>query len=169
MAKKKSIIPLIAATGILFLISKGVAAGPVTVPKSSSGDRGLRNKNPGNIRKSDERFNGEVRPSTDLSFKQFISMPYGYRAMFKLIQNYLYGGFDTIRKIISRWSPPNENDTEAHIKYVSTRAGKGPDEKVGYFDPSTIIKIVKGISRVENGVDAVDRDVSDGYNLWLNE
>ncbi|MBX9055585.1 structural protein P5, partial [Parabacteroides merdae] len=47
--------------------------------------RGLRNNNPGNIRINGDLFQGEVRPSKDKSFKQFTTMAYGYRAMFKIL------------------------------------------------------------------------------------
>ena len=47
--------------------------------------RGLSNRNPGNIRQSAVRYKGEVRPSRDPAFKQFESMPWGYRAIFVLL------------------------------------------------------------------------------------
>lgn len=50
--------------------------------------RGLRNNNPGNIRINNDLFQGEVGPSEDKSFKQFTTMAYGYRAMFKILSNY---------------------------------------------------------------------------------
>ena len=50
--------------------------------------RGLRNRNPGNIRRSGVRYKGEVRPSTDPAFKQFGSMALGYRAIFVLLDTY---------------------------------------------------------------------------------
>lgn len=45
--------------------------------------RGLRNNNPGNIRLSSTKYQGEVQPSQDTAFKQFESMAYGYRAIFR--------------------------------------------------------------------------------------
>lgn len=47
--------------------------------------RGLRNNNPGNIRRNSDVFQGEIRPSKDKSFKQFETMPYGYRAIFRIL------------------------------------------------------------------------------------
>ena len=68
--------------------------------------RGLRNNNPGNIRINNDLFQGEVRPSEDKSFKQFTTMAYGYRAMFKILSNFLKNyKLDTIRKMITRWAP----------------------------------------------------------------
>ena len=82
--------------------------------------RGLSNRNPGNIRQSAVRYKGEVRPSRDPAFKQFESMPWGYRAIFVLLDTYrIRHGLDTIRGMISRWAPPSENRTEAYIRAVA--------------------------------------------------
>ena len=70
--------------------------------------RGLQNCNPGNIRQSKVRYKGEVRPSRDSAFKQFESLAWGYRAIFVLLDTYrIRYGLDTIRGMISRWSPPH--------------------------------------------------------------
>ena len=37
----------------------------------------------------------------------------------------------TIRAIISRWAPPNENNTKRYIENVSRLTGIGPDEPLG--------------------------------------
>ena len=67
--------------------------------------RGLSNRNPGNIRQSAVRYKGEVRPSRDPAFKQFESMPWGYRAIFILLDTYrIRHGLETIRGMISRWA-----------------------------------------------------------------
>ena len=72
--------------------------------KKNNLPRGLRNNNPGNIRINDDLFQGEIRPSKDKSFKQFTTMAYGYRAMFKILSNYFKNyKLDTIRKLITRW------------------------------------------------------------------
>ena len=92
--------------------------------------RGLRNNNPLNIEKTKggNPWQGEVVPSKDSRFAQFTSMAYGYRAAFKLLNNYQRNyGLDTIRKMISRWAPSNENHTEAYVKTVSGRSGVPAD------------------------------------------
>ena len=128
--------------------------------------RGLRNNYPGNIRINGDLFEGEIIPSKDKSFKQFRTMPYGYRAMFKILRNYINNyKLDTIRKIITRWAPPSENATEAYIKAVSDYSGIGSDEPVSADDRVAMIAIVSGMSRVENGVPAVMSDVTAGLDL----
>ena len=74
--------------------------------------RGLRNRNPGNIRRSGVRYKGECARSTDAEFRQFESMEWGYRAMFVLLDSYSRKGYRTIRQMISRYAPPIENHTE---------------------------------------------------------
>lgn len=129
--------------------------------------RGLRNNNPGNIRINDDLFQGEVRPSRDKSFKQFKTMAYGYRAIFKILRNYLcIYKLDTIRKMVGRWAPPGDNNhTEAYIKAVSDYAGIPADDPINVNDREQMIRIVAGMSKVENGVEADMLDVIAGWNL----
>lgn len=127
--------------------------------------RGLRNNNPGNIRRNSDMFQGEVNPSRDKEFKQFKTMPYGYRAMFKILSNYYRKySLTTIRKMIGRWAPKNENNTDAYVSLVSSYSGIGPDDLIS-FDSEQMIRIVAGMSRVENGREAVMSDVISGWNL----
>lgn len=128
--------------------------------------RGLRNNNPGNIRINSDMFRGEVRPSRDKSFKQFESVVYGYRAMFKILQNYhTRYALTTIRQMITRWAPEKENNTAAYIEAVSDYAGISADDPININDREQMIRIVAGMSKVENGVGAVMTDVVQGWNL----
>lgn len=122
---------------------------------------------PGNIRINDDLFQGEVRPSRDKSFKQFETMAYGYRAIFKILRNYLcIYKLDTIRKMVGRWAPPGDNNhTEAYIKAVSDYAGIPADDPINVNDREQMIRIVAGMSKVENGVEADMLDVIAGWNL----
>ena len=135
--------------------------------KKNNLPRGLRNNNPGNIRINGDLFQGEVRPSKDKSFKQFETMAYGYRAMFVILRNYIRNyKLDTIRKMISRWAPPKDNNhTEAYIKAVSDYAGIPADDPINVNDREQMIRIVAGMSRVENGVEADMPDVITGWLL----
>ena len=129
--------------------------------------RGLSNRNPGNIRQSAVRYKGEVRPSRDPAFKQFESMPWGYRAIFVLLDTYrIRHGLDTIRGMISRWAPPSENHTEAYIRAVSADTGIGPDEALDTLDPATMIPVAAAISRVENGTAADPNEIRRGWELF---
>lgn len=126
----------------------------------------MRNNNPGNIRHSRDLFRGELRTRSDWEYKQFKNMAYGYRAMFKILQSY-YRNYklDTLRKMITRWAPPTENDTEAYIRSVSDYAGIPADAPVDINNREQMVGIVAGMSRVENGRKAELSDVIAGWNM----
>lgn len=128
--------------------------------------RGILNNNPCNIRINSDKFVGEVRPSQDKAFKQFDTMSHGYRAAFRVLRTYINNyKCDTIRKIISRWAPKNENHTENYIKVVSERSGIPADDPVYADNREMMIRIVAAMSFVENGLEAVMSDVIRGWEL----
>ena len=129
--------------------------------------RGLRNFNPGNIRQSKMKYLGEVRPSRDAAFKQFETMAWGYRAMFVLLHTYSRNGYRTLRQMITRYAPPIENHTESYIAHVSRWAEVFPDAPLNTLDPAVMIPVVTAMSRMENGLDAVDADVREGWRLFM--
>lgn len=116
--------------------------------------RGIRNNNPGNIRWGDNwlglKKDGKKQ---DPSFCVFTSPAYGIRALAKLLKNYqkIYG-LDTPRKIISRYAPPNENQTLAYIQSVACQLNIAPDDKVDLTEIGTLTVFVKAIIRYENGI-----------------
>ena len=59
----------------------------------------------------------------------------------------------TIRKIIKRWAPSNENDTEAYIKKVSDLTGIDSDEPLGIpsLYPSRWMALGLAMAIVEGG------------------
>lgn len=136
--------------------------------KQTTLPRGLRNHNPGNIRINTDRFLGEIHPSADPAFKQFRTPAYGYRAMFVILRNYsrLYG-LRTIRRIITRWAPPKENDTAAYIAAVSKLSGIGPDEPISGDDRRQMTAIVAAMSQVENGCLADLAEVASGWEMLI--
>lgn len=130
--------------------------------------RGLRNNNPGNIRKDGQHWQGEIEPSEDAEFKQFKSMAWGYRAIFQCLNTYYRKyGLDTIRKMISRWAPSSENNTEAYIKTVSELSGVSENSRITSTNKDVMIPIVAAMSRVENGVSANMSDVQAGWELFM--
>ena len=95
--------------------------------------RGIRNNNPLNIRRNKEQWQGLRAQQTDASFCQFETTEYGWRAAFCLLTRTYYHKYRlyTIRGIVRRWAPANENDTETYIAHVSRLTGIGPDEPLG--------------------------------------
>ena len=101
-----------------------------------SNARGIRNNNPGNIRKDGSVWRGEVA-GPDKNFKTFETMAWGIRAIYHLLNNYcLLYGCDTIEKMIRRWAPPEDgNDTESYISTVSNlSAHQPPDDNRSFGD-----------------------------------
>lgn len=111
-------------------------------------------------------FQGEVVPGRDTAFKQFKTMAYGYRAAFKILSNYhrVYK-LDTIRKMISRWAPENENNTSAYVSLASTYSGIPADDPIDINSKEQMIRVVAGMSKVENGREPVMSDIIAGWNL----
>ena len=133
----------------------------------SSLPRGLRLINPGNIRISGDLYLGEVRPSGDKSFKRFVSVAYGYRAIFRVLRTYHdRHGLGTVRGMITRWAPPGENDTSGYVRNVSAWSGIDPDAPLNVGDGDTMCRIVAAMSRMENGVEADMADVRAGWDLF---
>ena len=130
--------------------------------------RGLRLNNPGNIRISQTKWQGEIIPSADKSFKQFQSLAYGYRAIIKLVRNYfVFYDLNTIEKIINRWAPPHENKTKAYIDFVCKDANIRVNTTIDVYNESMMCAIAGAISKMENGVNIkVDtKAVHDGWKL----
>lgn len=95
--------------------------------------RGIRNNNPGNIEiNAGNRWRGKVPIdyNTDGRFEQFESFVYGVRAMIVLIRNYILRGDNTIQKILNRYAPSSENNTEAYISAVSSATGFGRNQEL---------------------------------------
>lgn len=128
--------------------------------------RGLRNRNPGNIRRSTTKYKGETT-SSDPAFKAFETLAWGYRAMFVLLHTYrVRHSCRTLREMISRWAPPEENHTDNYIRAVATAAKVSPDQLLETKSRETMIPIVAAMSAVENGVPARMADVAEGWKLF---
>ena len=130
--------------------------------------RGIRNRNPGNIRRSGGHYKGEVVPSGDSEFKQFETMAWGYRAMFVLLDGYARRhGRNTIRTMIERYAPSCENNTRAYISTVAALSGIGCDDVLDTRSMEMMTAVVAAMSRVENGMPADMRQVEEGWRPYV--
>jgi mRNA-degrading endonuclease HigB of HigAB toxin-antitoxin module len=77
-------------------------------------------------------------------------MEYGIRALLVLLRNYIRKDFNTIEKIIKRYAPSNENDTEAYIRAVSNTSGYDAN-MILEFTFEDMLPLIKAISKHENG------------------
>lgn len=119
----------------------------------------INRNNPGNIRRvSGKPWVGEIVPSPWVAgFVTFDTLEHGYRAMLKLLNNYLNAGYNTIQKIITRWAPPSENPTAAYIQFISdyTRTPAGVQITPGPL----VTKIAEAISEFEHYGDLTQSDL----------
>ena len=113
--------------------------------------RGMRNNNPGNIRKSANAWQGKIKAGTDTAFEQFVTYVYGIRAMAKNLLSYKRDGLDTLTKIIYRWAPPGDNnDSAAYVNFVANRTGIGKTERINLEDKQTMSKVLRSMCQMEN-------------------
>lgn len=113
--------------------------------------RGIRNNNPGNLVLTSIAWKGKVpvAQNTDKKFEQFTKPLWGIRAMFMDVRGDIEkDGLSTIRKLITAYAPPHENDTAAYIKSVVNQVGIGADTKI---QPGSYLKLLKAIIQHENG------------------
>ena len=114
--------------------------------------RGIRLNNPCNLRQGQGRFIGEYEISKDNEFRQFKSMVFGIRAaLHLLIKTYYYlHRLRTVRGIINRWAPSNENNTEAYIEAMCKEIGYRPDEYIEMSEDFWI-RFLDAMIYIENG------------------
>lgn len=119
--------------------------------------RGIRNKNPGNLKKAaSPTWHGEIWPGTDERFCQFETMAHGCRAIMRTLRTYhKLHGLETVEEIVGRWAPSNENDTRSYALHVASAIGRSIDERIPFDDdPTYYLAIAKAIARHECGPDA---------------
>ena len=127
--------------------------------------RGYRNNNPLNGRKNAANaWKGKVVPGSDPAFEQFITMAYGYRCALYLLRKYIGQGHNTIRKIVTKWAPPSENNTASYVNSVATRTGIGADTMLSRDDSERLCKIAWAMAWSENGRPPASMD--DIYAGW---
>lgn len=117
--------------------------------------RGIRNNNPGNIDyRPANNWKGQLPydKSIEPRFCRFSAPEYGIRAIIALLRNYQAKyALKTIRGLISRWAPSNENNTNAYVSGVSKALGVDPDASVSLVYKNTAISLAKAIIYHENG------------------
>ena len=114
--------------------------------------RGIRNHNPGNLRRSADPWQGMAAEQTDSEFFRFASAKWGIRALARTLIAYQDRvGLKTIKQMIGRWAPPNENDTGAYVRAVAASVGVGADDEIDVHDYAILRPLTLAIIRHENG------------------
>ena len=128
--------------------------------------RGLRNCNPGNIRKNRDKWQGLRDVQADPDFFQFTETKWGYRALIRTLQNYRKKhNCISIADFIRRWAPPTENNTNGYIQRVCKDLQVPSTYIPDVQDKETMCAFAAAISYVENGVPAIMDDVYKGWEL----
>lgn len=128
--------------------------------------RGVRNCNPGNIRKDAagawRQWQGLAAEQTDAEFVAFKAPVWGVRAIVRTLMTYFdKHGCDTPAKVIARWAPPVENDSAAYAKHLARALGVDADATIDLHDYATMRAAVETIIRHENGQQPYSRAVLD--------
>ena len=133
--------------------------------------RGIRNNNHGNIRHGQnwQGLNPDGR-NIDPAFCVFKSPVFGIRALAKVLMNYKkIHGLNTVRQIISRYAPPNENQTKAYIQTVAQQIGVYPDTVIDIEERGILTVFIKAVIRMENGIQPYsDEVIQQGIDLCEN-
>ncbi len=121
--------------------------------------RGIRNRNPGNVKRGD-RWLGLAPPDdqTDPVFWRFASPDYGIRVIAYLLLGYQSRkGKRTVRQLISEnggWAPTGSADKNPaeYADFVARKAGVGVDQPIDLASSPAILRaIVVAIISFENG------------------
>lgn len=114
--------------------------------------RGIRNNNPLNIRLSSNCWLGKVTPSTDGEFEQFKSVEYGIRAAFIILRTYIQRhGVKTIKQLIERFAPANENNVIAYVTRVCVLSKTSMGEPLSFKRRLQMCTILWAMHVVECG------------------
>jgi hypothetical protein len=112
--------------------------------------RGIRNNNPGNLRRTADRWDGLAPDQRDPDFFTFSDMRYGLRALGVLLLNYQRRhGLNTVHKIVARFAPSHENPTDAYIANVARALNVGPNEPIDVA--KRLPELMRAIVIQENG------------------
>lgn len=126
---------------------------------AATAPKGIRNNNPGNIEDNGTPWRGRV--GDDGRFIIFDKPENGIRAISRILDTYNSNyGINTLEKIISRWAPPVENDTESYIRHAEQALKISRHVPVGEQHKAALIKV---IIQHENGVQPYsDKVIYDG-------
>ena len=136
--------------------------------------RGIRNNNPGNIKRG-SRWNG-LMPSHRMSEAQraedifcVFSYPWwGIRAIVRTLITYKNKyRLRSVDSVIKRWAPSgaDNNHTEEYIQFVCRRTGLGRHDTFDIENFAMAYKVVEAICFFENGGHPYDCEIQTGIIL----
>lgn len=133
------------------LAALGLSGALLSGPSTSGADaRGIRNNNPGNIKKSSIEWKGAT--GNDGTFVTFASPEDGIRALARILSVYNSKyNLSTVRQIINRWAPPSENKTDKYVEFVAGKLGKKPNDQIDFKNKNELANLISAIIQYENG------------------
>lgn len=140
-------------TGLLV----GLAMIAMRVRAKANLPRGIRNKNPGNIIRTNDVWIGQKATQSDAKYVQFDAPVYGFRAMKRLLDSYQRLGINSIEGIVRRWSNDiSEQDKRSYISSVVQRTKVGASEVYPFDNREKLIDLMIAIHTHENGAQYQD-------------
>jgi hypothetical protein len=103
-------------------------------------------------------------------FVVFANCSWGLRALAIDLRSKINEGYNTLEKIIYRWAPPSENDTEAYINSMIQLTGISRYQVLTSSN-NTVLLLMNGIVYVEVGPDYFGQLSSADFNegiAWMD-
>lgn len=117
-----------------------------------------------NIRKS-EHYSWLGAEGQTKGFVNFVEPNYAIRACaYLLLKSYRIAGCHTIRRIISRFAPSAENDTENYIKFVCKETGFSESEQLK--TKMQYAKLIAAIAKMETNTKILPEKVLDVMQVF---
>lgn len=132
--------------------------------------RGLRNNNPGNLKRTKDAWQGKIPfpQSKDATFEQFKEIKFGIRAMLKDLIHDINKGKNTVNALINEYAPSSENDTKAYILNVCKTLGVQPNQKLTMINSKFLVILARAIMKVELGAShtlVTDADINEALQI----
>lgn len=142
------------ASALLYVLSrtdKGSIAVANLTDAIAKLPRGIRNNNPGNIRRGKDVWQGMSASQTDPDYVQFEGPDarWGVRALARILLSYEKQGRRTVASIIERWAPATENNTASYVQAVARKLAVNPDQVIDVRE--YLGRLAEAIIQHENG------------------
>ena len=111
--------------------------------------QGRRTNNPLNL-KFNAKNDWMGKKESENGFETFDDMAYGIRAADDTLRTYDNYNIDTVAKVINRWAPPNENNTDEYIKFVAKELNISPNDKIDLQNDETRQNLLKAMVKMES-------------------
>ena len=130
--------------------------------------RSVRNFNPGNLERSSIEWLGLAEQRGEQRFCVFREARWGFRALALDLFTSWTKGRKTVRDIVTRFAPPDENDTKAYVDAVAAALKVSPDEALHLDDDTQLSALTRAIAVHEaGGWFFSDEDLEEGVQMAL--